>query len=580
MFMLQQPAGVTNSLSAEVQCLFPLLLPNWAAKGDILTYDTAPARLPVGADGQVLKANSATATGLEWAVESGVAAVPVEDDGIQILAAPTALNFAGAGVTVTDDSGEALITIPGGSTSPLTTKGDIYTFDTDNQRLPIGTNGQFLAVDNTEATGLKWVDDVVISSIDGENAIITAETTSSFNKSSSTVYSQFLPSSGSLQYTAVKSGEHKIQLNYMYLINGYSSIVNFVSRVSFDDTVNPVIYAGGNNKWRYRASGNTSYLLASYQDVVTLQAGQTYNVVAEVAQESSVSTNMLIPESSGVGQQPTITITIPGGSLSTLTTKGDLYAFDTDNTRLPVGTDGQVLRANSATATGLEWSTESGVAAVPVEDDGTQIVASPTVLNFIGDGVTVTDVGGEASIAIPGGSISPLTTKGDLYTYDTDSQRLGVGTNGQVLTADSAEATGLKWANTAISSPLTTKGDIYTFDTDNNRLAIGTNGQVLTVDSAEATGMKWADAAGGGGFDREEEFISSNNGTETFTISTSAAVNTNTPSGYSVRVYVNGLKHKYSSSTPGSREFDIVSATQIRVGGLNISDEVEIIYGV
>ncbi len=44
-----------------------------------------------------------------------------------------------------------------------------------------------------------------------------------------------------------------------------------------------------------------------------------------------------------------------------------------------------------------------------------------------------------------GGTTSPLTTKGDLYTYDTGNQRLPVGTDGQVLKADSAETTGLKW---------------------------------------------------------------------------------------------------------------------------------------
>ena len=50
---------------------------------------------------------------------------------------------------------------------------------------------------------------------------------------------------------------------------------------------------------------------------------------------------------------------------------------------------------------------------------------------------------------IQAGAVSPLTTKGDLYTFSTSDARLGVGANGTTLVADSAEATGLKWTTPA-----------------------------------------------------------------------------------------------------------------------------------
>lgn len=64
-------------------------------------------------------------------------------------------------------------------------------------------------------------------------------------------------------------------------------------------------------------------------------------------------------------------------------------------------------------------------------------------------GLTITN--GKYMLGSGGGSTSPLTTKGDLYTFSTVDARLGVGTDGQVLSADSTQATGLKW----IAAPIT-----------------------------------------------------------------------------------------------------------------------------
>ena len=40
---------------------------------------------------------------------------------------------------------------------------------------------------------------------------------------------------------------------------------------------------------------------------------------------------------------------------------------------------------------------------------------------------------------------SPLTTKGDLYTFAAANARLGVGTNAYVLTANSGATNGIDW---------------------------------------------------------------------------------------------------------------------------------------
>lgn len=66
-----------------------------------------------------------------------------------------------------------------------------------------------------------------------------------------------------------------------------------------------------------------------------------------------------------------------------------------------------------------------------------------------GGGQYVTCNGTACSCSTPAGGASPLTTKGDLFTFSTVDARLPVSTDGLCLKANSGTGTGLEWGTCA-----------------------------------------------------------------------------------------------------------------------------------
>lgn len=142
-------------------------------------------------------------------------------------------------------------------------------------------------------------------------------------------------------------------------------------------------------------------------------------------------------------------------AFSPMTTAGDLIYGGASGagTRLAAGTSTQVLHGGATPSWGSVSLTTGVTGTLPIANGGTGQTTAGAAFN----------------------ALDPLTTKGDLITHDgTNSVRQAVGSNGQVLVADSAQTNGIKFQ----SMPFPTRAKMFHCDS----IVLTGNGLVFNLD--------------------------------------------------------------------------------------------------
>lgn len=179
-------------------------------------------------------------------------------------------------------------------------------------------------------------------------------------------------------------------------------------------------------------------------------------------------------------------INLLGGGATELTTKGQLLTVDDngDLAALDVGLNNELLLPDSTLPLGYKWANLFSTFAGTDPNKLVQLDGSSRL--------PAVDASQLTNLPIQIGSGSPLTTKGDLYTYSTVNTRLAIGSANSFLFSNPATATGLEWILSPsldlISSPTTN------FDFNNQRLT----GLADPLNPLDAVNKQYADSISAG----------------------------------------------------------------------------------
>lgn len=194
-----------------------------------------------------------------------------------------------------------------------------------------------------------------------------------------------------------------------------------------------------------------------------ITASTNSTLTSLTALTSAASLNTVGTITTGVWNGTTIAIANGGTGQTTKTTAFDaLQPMTTLGDTIYGGTAGSGTRLAGNTTTTKQLLSQTGNGTVSAAPVWAALVSGDIPNNAANTSGTASNVTGTVAIANGGtgqttastafNALSPLTTKGDILVYSTTNTREPIGADGTVLTADSTQTTGMKWATAGGSS--------------------------------------------------------------------------------------------------------------------------------